>query len=125
MLTKDCLAKALQNVSGKTIPADVLAKCTTTCEVIDEFNALYKCVVTFSGVIGSTNVNSSLVLTVKDANGNTIAPTAERTYTLTEGSYTYDASAYGAVAKNGEKLTITNSDEQNGTKTVVVAFTAA
>ena len=125
MLTKHCLVKALQNVSGKKIPDDVLAECGTTCEVLDAFNDLYKCVVTFSGVVGSTNVNSSLVLTVKDANGNTIAPTAERTYTLTEGSYTYDASASGAVAKKGEALKITNSDEQNGTKTVVVSFTAA
>ncbi|MGN0803830.1 MAG: hypothetical protein ACI4MS_00415 [Candidatus Coproplasma sp.] len=125
MLKKDCLAEVLQNVSGKKIPADVLAKCKTTCEVLDAFNALFKCVVTFSGIIGSTNVTSRMNVTVKDAKGNIIAANSDGKYTLKNGIYTYDATATGAVAKSNVAFTITNADETNGTKTVVVSFTAA
>ena len=125
MLTKHCLVEALQNVSGKTIPAEALAKCTTTCEVLDAFNALYKCAVTFSGIIGSTNVTDIMVVTVKDASGNVIAASADGSFLLKEGDYTYDATCEGAVAKSGVALAVTNSDEQKGTKAVVISFTAA
>lgn len=125
MLTKDCLVEALQNLSGKYFPADVLAKCETTCEVLDAFNALYKCVVTFAGIVGSTNVTDSMILTVKDENGNTIEAGSDGKYTLKEGNYTYDDTATGAVAKSDVSFAITNSDEQNGTKNVIITFTAA
>lgn len=42
MLLKDALAQALQNVSGKKIPADKLANCSTTTDVLVAFNDLYK-----------------------------------------------------------------------------------
>ena len=41
MLTKDLLAKALENISGKKIPAGVLAKCRTERDVLIAFNNLY------------------------------------------------------------------------------------
>lgn len=125
MLTRDCLAEALQNLSGKSIPADVLAKCETTCDVLDEFNKLYTCVVTFSGVLSSENVSDTMVVTVKDADGKEIAATEKNKYTLKEGTYSYSATCTGAQAKTDVALKITNDDEQKGTKSVVINFTAA
>ncbi len=122
---KNCLLDMLQNVTGKTVPEDTLKNCRTTCEVLDAFNDLYACVVNFTGVISSTNVTSSMTVTVKDANGETVNPVEARKYRLKEGSYTYSAEASGAVAKNDVAFTITNSDEQTGTKNMIVQFTAA
>lgn len=42
MSIKNELAQALQNISGKKIPAATLAKCLTTADVLVAFNALYK-----------------------------------------------------------------------------------
>ena len=50
MLTKDLLAKALENISGKKIPAGVLAKCRTERDVLIAFNNLY---------VSTTPTNSS------------------------------------------------------------------
>lgn len=124
MLTKDCLIKALQNISGKTIPDDVLAKCDTTCGVLNAFNDMYKCLVTFQGILGSTNVTSTMSMTVKDAAGNVIAPQSPNEYLLAEGTYSYSATCAGAVAKTDVGFEITNSDEQSGKKSVVITFTA-
>jgi hypothetical protein len=125
MLTKDCLAEALENISGKTFPEGVLDKCTTTCQLLDEFNNLYKCVVSFSGIIGSTNVSDTMTLIVKDANGNVISESEKNKFSLKQGSYKYSASADGAEDKTDVAFSVTNSDEQKGTKSVVINFTAA
>lgn len=125
MLTKNCLAEALENISGKTFPEGVCDRCTTTCELLNEFNNLYKCAVTFSGVIGSTNVTDKMTVTVNDSDGNVIEATEPNKYSLKQGSYTYSATVEGAEDKTDVALSITNSDEQKGTKSVVIAFTAA
>ena len=124
MLTKNCLAEALENISGKKFPEGVCDRCTTTCELLNEFNNLYKCAVTFSGVIGSTNVTDKMTVTVKDGNGNVIEATDNK-YLLKKGSYTYTATVEGGQDKTDIALSITNSDEQNGTKNVAITFTAA
>ena len=125
MLTKNCLAEALENISGKKFPEGVCDRCTTTCELLNEFNNLYKCAVTFSGVIGSTNVTDKMTVTVKDGNGNVIEAMENNKYLLKEGSYTYSATVEGGQNKNDVALSITSSDEQKGTKSVAIAFTAA
>ena len=56
MLTKDLLAKALENISGKKIPAGILAKCRTEREVLKAFNDLY---------VSATPTNSSTTNTVE------------------------------------------------------------
>lgn len=124
-LTKKCLVTALKNISGKEIPADKLATCRTTCEVIDAFNDLYRCTVTFSGLLNSTNISSDMKVTVKDSDGNVVSPTAVNKYTLDTGDYTYDATVSGAVAKEGVAFSISSADVQSGTKNVVITFTAA
>ena len=124
MLTKNCLAEALENISGKKFPEGICDRCTTTCELLNEFNNLYKCAVTFSGVIGSTNVTDKMTVTVKDGNGNVIEATDNK-YLLKKGSYTYTATVEGGQDKTDVALSITNSDEQNGTKNVAITFTAA
>ena len=91
-LTKKCLVTALKNISGKEIPADKLATCRTTREVIDAFNDLYRCAVTFSGLLNSTNISSSMKVTVKDSDGNVVSPTVANKYTLDAGDYTYASS---------------------------------
>ena len=125
MLTKDCLAEALENISGKTFPEGVLDKCTTTCQLLDEFNNLYKCVVSFSGIIGSTNVSDTMTVIVKNANGNVISESEKNKFSLKQGSYKYSASADGAEAVTDVAFNVTNSDEQKRTKSVVITFTAA
>lgn len=125
MLTKNCLVKALQNLSGKSIPADVLANCQTTCEVLHAFNALYSCEVTFSGVLGSTQVTNIMSVSVKDASGTIIPAGTGGKYALSEGSYTYSATCEGAVDKTDVAFEITNADEQKGTKSIIITFTAA
>lgn len=125
MLTRDCLVEALQNISGKSIPADVLKTCETTCDVLDAFNHLYNCAVIFSAILGSSNVTAQTTIVVKDANGNEISAGSDGKYHLKEGTYKYDATCEGAVAKTNETFTVTNADETNGTKTVIITFTAA
>lgn len=125
MLAKDCLAEALENISGKTFPEGVLDKCTTTCQLLDEFNNLYKCVVSFSGIISSTNVSDTMTVIVKDANGNVISESEKNKFSLKQGSYKYSASANGAEEVTDVAFNVTKSDEQKGTKSVVITFTAA
>ena len=125
MLTRDCLVETLQNLSGKSIPAAVLANCETTCDVLNEFNKLYKCLVTFSGTLSSQNVSETMVVTVKDANGKEIVATEKNKYTLKEGTYSYSATCTGAQDKTDVELKITNDDEQKGTKSVIINFTAS
>ena len=124
MLTKNCLAEALENISGKKFPEGICDRCTTTCELLNEFNNLYKCAVTFSGVISSTTVTDKMAVTVKDGNGNVIEATDNK-YLLKQGSYTYSATVEGGQDKTDVALSITNSDVQKGTKSVAITFTAA
>ena len=124
MLTKNCLAEALENISGKKFSKGVCDRCTTTCELLNEFNNLYKCAVTFSGVIDSANVTDKMVVTVKDGNGNVIEATDNK-YLLKQGSYTYSATVDGGQDKTNIALSITNSDVQKGTKSIVITYTAS
>lgn len=125
MLTRDCLVEALQNITGKSIPADELKKCETTCDVLDAFNKLYSCSVIFSAILNSTNVTAQTTIVVKDTNGNEISAGSDGKYNLKEGTYKYDATCEGAVSKTNETFTVSNADETNGTKTVIITFTAA
>ena len=72
------------------------------------------CEVTFS----TTPENATIV--VKDSESETVSPDASGKYYLTAGSYTYDASAEGYTAKEGQSLTIAAGDVTTGTKTVTV-----
>ena len=112
-LTKDALHKVLQNVTGKSI-ADKHYE--TTLDVLNAYNALYECVVTFA------LTPSTATVVVKQA-GVVVPANEDDTYSLKEGSYTYDVSNAGYVSKLAQALTITNSDETTGTKTETVALT--
>lgn len=122
---KHCLLEALQNISGKTVPDDVICKCHTTCDMLNAFNDLYKCSVTISGLLNSTNVSSEMTVTVKDSSGSVVSPAATNKYLLTAGDYTYNATVSGAVAKENVAFTVSAADVQGGTKNVIIQFTAA
>jgi hypothetical protein len=112
-LTKNALQKILQNVTGKSI---AVKHYETTLDVLNAYNALYECVVTFS----LTPSTAKLVL----KQGTTvIEPNEDGTYSVKEGTYTYDVSNAGYVSKTAQSLTITNSDETTGSKTVEVSLT--
>lgn len=111
-LTKDALHKVLQNVTGKSI-ADKHYE--TTLDVLNAYNALYECTVTFA------LTPSTATVVVKKA-GVVVTANEDGTYSLKEGSYTYDVSNAGYVAKTAQALTITNADETTGTKTETVAL---
>lgn len=112
-LTKDALHKVLQNVTGKSI-ADKHYE--TTLDVLNAYNALYECTVTFA------LTPSTATVVVKQA-GVVVPANDDGTYSLKEGSYTYDVSNAGYVSKLAQALTITNADETTGTKEVTVALT--
>lgn len=112
MSFKKEVAQVLQNLSGKTV--ETTGK--TFSEMLRGFNLQYTCIVTFA----LTPDNATIVL----KKGTTIiAPEEEDgTYALKEGVYTYDAIAPGYTSKLAQSLTITNSEETTGTKTVTVAL---
>lgn len=112
-LTKDALHKALQNVTGKSI-ADKHYE--TTLDVLNAYNALYECTVTFA------LTPSTATVVVKKA-GVVVPANDDKTYSLKEGAYTYDVSNAGYVSKLAQALTITNTDETTGTKEVAVTLT--
>lgn len=105
--------ETLQNLSGKTINSNS----TELAEILTAFNDMYLCKVTFS----ATPSNATIV--VKKGT-TTISKHTDGTYHLKEGSYTYTASAEGYTTKENQELTITNSDEAAGTKTVTVTLSA-
>lgn len=105
----------LQNLSGKQVEGSF----QELAELLTAFNDLYFCKVTFS------TTPSGATIVVKDSNGDTIGKNTDGTFHLKEGSYTYDASAEGYVTKEDQTLTITNSDETTGTKTVTVTLVSA
>lgn len=108
---KDELMQALQNVSGKTA---VSAAEKTTAEALREFNLLYTCIVTFT----LTTTGATVVVKQNDV---VIAPEADGTYALKEGTYKYDVTKAGYTGKLNQTLTLTNTDETTGTKAVEVA----
>lgn len=114
-LFTDVWKETLQNLSGKTVEGNF----QELAELLTAFNDLYVCKVTFS------TTPSGATIVVKDSKGNSIAKNTDGTYHLKEGSYTYDASAEGYTSKTNQSLTITNSDEATGTKTVTVTLTEA
>lgn len=124
MLIKNCLAEALENISGKTFPQTILDKCETTQSVLEAFNDLYNCVVTFSGVIGSKNVTDKMAVVVKDSNGTVVTAAAKNKYSLKKGKYKYSATVTDGQPKKDVAFTITNADEQKGAKSVAITFTA-
>lgn len=111
-LTKDALHKMLQNVTGKSI-ADKHYE--TTLDVLNAYNALYECTVTFA------LTPSTATVVVKQA-GVVVPANEDGTYSLKEGAYTYDVSNAGYVSKLAQALTITNADETTGAKTETVAL---
>lgn len=114
-LYTDVWKDVLQNLSGKTVEGSY----QELADLLTAFNSLYLCKVTFS----TTPATATIV--VKDSNGDTVAKNSDGKYHLKEGSYTYDASAEGYTSKTNQSLTITNSDEATGTKTVTVTLTEA
>ncbi len=112
--TKNALGQALQNLSGKDIKGEDY---TTTLEMLNAFNAMYACVVTFAVTPSGSTIVVKKGTTV-------IAPEEDGTYLLKEGAYTYTASKPYYITKADQALTITNADETTGTKTVTVTLTA-
>ena len=107
----DLLKEAFQNLSGKTLDGNY----TTIDELIIDLNNKYVCEVTFS----KTPADATIVV----KQGTTvIAADASGKYHLKEGTYTYDASAPHYTSKTSQSLTITNSDEETGSKTVNVSL---
>lgn len=114
-LYTDVWKDVLQNLSGKTVEGNF----QELPELLSAFNDLYLCKVTFS------TTPSGATIVVKDSAGNTIGKNTDGTFHLKEGSYTYTASAEGYTTKEDQSLTITNSDETTGTKTVTVTLETA
>ena len=114
-LYTDVWKDVLQNLSGKTVEGNF----QELAELLTAFNDLYLCKVTFS------TTPSGATVIVKDSNGATIGKSADGTFHLKEGSYTYDISAEHYTTKSNQPLTITNSDEATGTKTVSVTLDRA
>lgn len=110
----DIWKDVLQNLSGKTVQGNF----QELPELLSAFNDLYLCKVTFSAT------PSTATIVVKDSAGKTISKNTDGTYHLKEGSYTYTASAEGYTTKENQSLTISNSDETTGTKTVTVTLSA-
>lgn len=107
----DTLKDVLQNLSGKTLTGDYV----TLDDLFKAFNKQYVCAVSFA----TTPENATIVLKKDDV---TISADQDGKYYLKEGSYKYTASAEGYVTKENQSLTITNSDEATGTKTVSVTL---
>lgn len=110
----DVWKKALENVSGKTLPTK---NYTELAELISDFNDLYRAKVTFT----KTPANTTIVL--KNAKGEIIGAESDGTYILDVGTYSYDATAEGYTSKINQSLTIASSDVTSG-KTVTVTLTA-
>ena len=108
----DELKELLQNVTGKEIDSSP----RNIAGVLNAYNALYVCKVTF-------NITPSGATLVVKKGSKVIDKNSDGTYHLKEGSYTYSVSADGYSSKNNQSLTITNSDETTGTKTVNVTLT--
>lgn len=112
-LYTDVWKDVLQNLSGKTVQGNF----QELPELLSAFNDLYLCKVTFS----TTPANATV--TVKDSKGASVAKQSDGKFHLKEGSYTYSASAEGYTPVENQSLTISNSDEQTGSKTVTVTLT--
>lgn len=109
MSFKDELAKVLQNLSGKSVPT-----APTTSRMLHAFNLLYLCVVTF------TLATTDATLVVKKGT-EVVVPEEDGTYALTEGAYMYSVTKPKYTGLIDVALTISNTDETNGTKAVSVA----
>jgi len=114
-LFTDVWKETLQNLSGKTVEGNF----QELAELLTAFNDLYLCKVTFS------TTPSGATIVVKDSGGNAIPKHTDGTYHLKEGTYTYTVSADHYTTKSNQSLTITNSDETTGTKTVNVSLDRA
>lgn len=112
----DALQHALENISGKSFPADSYGNIV---DMLNAFNKNYECIVTFA----KTPTTADIV--VKDANGNVIDVNDDGTYTLKAGSYKYTATADGYTSKEDQTLTVSASDVTTGTKSVTVTLTAS
>ena len=109
----DALQHALENISGKTFPADSYGNIV---DMLNAFNKNYECIVTF------TTEPTTATIVVKSTSGNVIAANDDGTYTLKAGSYKYDVTADGYESKENDTLTISESDITAGTKTVAVTL---
>lgn len=107
----DLFKEAFQNLSGKTLDGNY----TTIDELITDLNNKYVCEVTFSKTPADATivVKQGTTVIAADSNGK---------YHLKEGSYTYDASAPHYTSKTAQTLTITNADEETGSKTVNISL---
>lgn len=108
----DIWKDVLQNLSGKSVQGNF----QELPELLSAFNDLYLCKVTFS----LTPDTATVVL--KDSGGKVIGKSTDGKYHLKEGTYSYSVSADHYTAKENQSLTITNSDETTGTKTVSVSL---
>lgn len=112
-LYTDVWKDTLQNLSGKQVEGNF----QELADLLTAFNDLYLCKVTFS----TTPEGATVVVTTTD--GTEIGKNADGTFHLKEGTYKYSVSAVDYTAKTNQTLTITNSDEQTGTKTESVSLT--
>ena len=112
----DALQHALENVSGKTLPANSYGNIV---DMLNAFNRKYVCVVTF------TKTPAEMDFSIKDANGNVVTANDDGTYSLKAGTYKYTATADGYTSATDVTTTISVSDVTTGTKTVAVTLTAA
>ena len=108
----DSWQELLQNITGKTVNGSY----NTMDELLRAYNNKYVCDVTFS----TTPAGATVVV----KQGTTVIAAENGHYYLKEGNYTYDASAEGYTSKENQSLTISNSDETTGTKTVTVTLSA-
>lgn len=106
----DSWQELLQNITGKSVSGSY----NTMDDLLKAYNDLYCCKVSFS------TTPSGATVVVKQ-NGNVIEADGGYYY-LKEGTYSYSVSADHYTAKENQSLTITNSDETTGTKTVNVSL---
>lgn len=114
-LTKDALHKMLQNVTGKSI-ADKHYE--TTLDVLNAYNALYECTVTFA------LTPSTATVVVKQA-GVVVPANEDETYNLVADTYSYTISAEGYVTQTDVELVVNSGDATTGTKTVATVLVAS
>lgn len=112
-LLKDALQHALENIKGVNLSGTY----DTALDVLNEFNNLYACVVSFA------ITPDAAIATVRDSNNGVVTPNQDGTYSLGEGAYTYGLVAEDYASENSIQLTISQADVTSGTKTVTKSMT--
>ena len=88
---------------------DVLTLYSNRASTVDTFVHLKNFKLSGANTVSFTVETEDAVLTVKDANGKTIAPSEGTTYELSDGTYTYTVSKFGFAAAE-ETFTVAGAD---------------